>query len=691
MRRGRGGRRAPPTSSSTWPPAAGPGAAGARWPRWRRPCRTPAACTWSTTAPPRWCWPRPRWPPGREIVVSRGELVEIGDGFRLPDLLASTGARLREVGTTNRTALRRLRRRDRPGHRLRAQGAPVELRGRAGSPRARRRSPSWPALRRAGGRRHRLRAARPAPAAARRAGRGHRAARRRRRWSPPAATSCSAGRRPGCCSAGADAGRAAAPAPAGPGAAGGQAHPGRAGGDPARAGDARPGRRCAADPAALRRRARAAAPARLARHGVDADRGRVGGRGGRRRRARASSCPSRPSRCRRRTPPPLRAGDPAGARPGGARAAACSTCACVPAAADDALQRRGAAAPGRAADVHVVATAGHVDHGKSTLVRALTGMEPDRWAEERRRGMTIDLGFAWTDLPGGETVAFVDVPGHERFVPNMLAGVGPVPAAMLVVAADEGWMPQSRRAPRRAGRARTSGTGCSWSPAATWPTRSRRATRRSAELAGTSLAGVRGGVRSAAHRRRAGRAARRARPAGRRAARAGRRRAPSGCGWTGRSPSGAAARWSPARSAAGRMRVGDELELARRPARPVRGAGPAVARRAGATEVAAVARVAVNLRGVRRDGRRARGRAAHPGPRGWPPTMLDVRLHRRRRPVGRLPRELVLHVGSAAVPVRVRPLGGDTARLHPARRRCRCGSATAACCAIPDGAGSPPG
>ena len=93
--------------------------------------------------------------------------------------------------------------------------------------------------------------------------------------------------------------------------------------------------------------------------------------------------------------------------------------------------------------MHVVATAGHVDHGKSTLVRALTGMEPDRWAEERRRGMTIDLGFAWTTLPSGAEVAFVDVPGHERFVTTMLAGVGPVPAVLLVVAADEGWMPQS--------------------------------------------------------------------------------------------------------------------------------------------------------------------------------------------------------------------------------------------------------
>jgi selenocysteine-specific elongation factor len=98
--------------------------------------------------------------------------------------------------------------------------------------------------------------------------------------------------------------------------------------------------------------------------------------------------------------------------------------------------------------MYVVATAGHVDHGKSTLVRALTGMEPDRWAEERRRGMTIDLGYAWMTLPAGEKpagekLAFVDVPGHERFVPNMLAGLGPVPAVMFVVAADGGWMPQS--------------------------------------------------------------------------------------------------------------------------------------------------------------------------------------------------------------------------------------------------------
>lgn len=93
--------------------------------------------------------------------------------------------------------------------------------------------------------------------------------------------------------------------------------------------------------------------------------------------------------------------------------------------------------------MQVVATAGHVDHGKSALVQALTGMQPDRWAEEQRRSLTIDLGFAWTELPSGATAAFVDVPGHERFITNMLAGVGPVPAVMFVVAADEGWAAQS--------------------------------------------------------------------------------------------------------------------------------------------------------------------------------------------------------------------------------------------------------
>ena len=93
--------------------------------------------------------------------------------------------------------------------------------------------------------------------------------------------------------------------------------------------------------------------------------------------------------------------------------------------------------------MHVIATAGHVDHGKSTLVRALTGIDPDRLAEEKARGLTIDLGFASMPLPSGRRVAFIDVPGHVRFLKNMLAGVSGVEACVFVVAATEGWKPQS--------------------------------------------------------------------------------------------------------------------------------------------------------------------------------------------------------------------------------------------------------
>ncbi len=93
--------------------------------------------------------------------------------------------------------------------------------------------------------------------------------------------------------------------------------------------------------------------------------------------------------------------------------------------------------------MRVVATAGHVDHGKSSLVLALTGTDPDRFEEEKRRGLTIDLGFAHTTLPSGAAVSFVDVPGHVRFLRNMLAGVGGVDASLFVVAATEGWKPQS--------------------------------------------------------------------------------------------------------------------------------------------------------------------------------------------------------------------------------------------------------
>ena len=92
----------------------------------------------------------------------------------------------------------------------------------------------------------------------------------------------------------------------------------------------------------------------------------------------------------------------------------------------------------------VITTAGHVDHGKSTLIRAMSGIDPDRLKEEKARGMTIELGFAWVTLPSGREISIVDVPGHERFVRNMLMGVGGVDLALLIVAADEGVMPQTR-------------------------------------------------------------------------------------------------------------------------------------------------------------------------------------------------------------------------------------------------------
>jgi len=94
--------------------------------------------------------------------------------------------------------------------------------------------------------------------------------------------------------------------------------------------------------------------------------------------------------------------------------------------------------------IRTIGTAGHVDHGKSALVKALTGIDPDRLKEEKEREMTIDLGFAWLTLPSGAVVSIVDVPGHESFIKNMLAGVGGIDAALFIVAADEGIMPQTR-------------------------------------------------------------------------------------------------------------------------------------------------------------------------------------------------------------------------------------------------------
>ena len=92
----------------------------------------------------------------------------------------------------------------------------------------------------------------------------------------------------------------------------------------------------------------------------------------------------------------------------------------------------------------IVGTAGHIDHGKTALVRALTGVDADRLAEEKSRGITIELGFAYADLGGGGITGFVDVPGHERLVHTMLAGAGGIDLALLVVAADDGVMPQTR-------------------------------------------------------------------------------------------------------------------------------------------------------------------------------------------------------------------------------------------------------
>ena len=91
----------------------------------------------------------------------------------------------------------------------------------------------------------------------------------------------------------------------------------------------------------------------------------------------------------------------------------------------------------------IIATAGHVDHGKTLLIRSLTGVDTDRLPEEKRRNLTIDLGFAYLPLEGAQTIGFVDVPGHERFIRNMLCGVAGIDSVLLIVAADDGWMPQT--------------------------------------------------------------------------------------------------------------------------------------------------------------------------------------------------------------------------------------------------------
>ena len=305
--------------------------------------------------------------------------------------------------------------------------------------------------------------------------------------------------------------------------------------------------------------------------------------------------------------------------------------------------------------MQVIATAGHVDHGKSTLVRALTGMEPDRWEEERRRGLTIDLGFAWFTLPSGQQIAFVDVPGHERFVPNMLAGVGAVPAVLFTVAADEGWMPQSEEH-----LAAVDALGITHGLLTV--TRSDLAdpagARRQAlgRLAATSLGEVeavavsaRTGLGMAALRDALDRLAARlpqpdpAAPVRLWVDRAFRIRG-SGTVVTGTLPAGT---------------IREKQELLLTPAmEAVRVRGIETLKQP-AGQVSGVARVALNLRGAERV-TPARGMALVEPGRWTLATTLDVRL---AVAGDRPPRQLTVHAGSARTGARLRPLGGLIARL----------------------------
>ncbi len=293
----------------------------------------------------------------------------------------------------------------------------------------------------------------------------------------------------------------------------------------------------------------------------------------------------------------------------------------------------------------VIATAGHVDHGKSTLVQRLTGMWPDRLAEEQRRGLTIDLGFAWTEIDGRQ-FAFVDVPGHERFVANMLAGAGPVPAVMFVVAATEGWMPQSEE---HLAALHALGVGhvlvviskADLDDPSIAIEQVRQRIVDAPVVVGTDLNKVRAELVSLVD----------GLPPPDRDADVRL--------WVDRSFSvRGAGTVVTGTLAAGTIRVGDELEHAGRRV-TVRGL-QSLGR--DQTEVGAVARVAVNLRGIDRQ-HIGRGDAVRT-PGAWLDSEeIDVAL----RAAGKLHRELVLHVGSAAVPVHVRPLGTVGARLRLAR------------------------
>ena len=315
---------------------------------------------------------------------------------------------------------------------------------------------------------------------------------------------------------------------------------------------------------------------------------------------------------------------------------------------------------------NVVATAGHVDHGKSTLIHALTGMEPDRWEEERRRGLTIDLGFAWTTLPSGRKVAFVDVPGHHRFLGNTLAGLGPAPVVCFVVAADEGWQAQSSDH-------RDAVAALDIRHGIIAITRADRAPERAAdvltqaraELADTGMRDAPGVIVSAV----------------------------DGTGLTElRTTLDAVLAQVPAPDARARLRLWVDRSFT------ITGAGTVVTGTLSAGTLASgdrldlvgtsrtqsvtirglqscgrphptlgpVVRAALNLRGVSREAVR-RGDVLLT-PDAWPRTrLLDVR-RTTGTPLSEVPAQLVVHVGSAAVPARLRPFDDDHGRLTLDRR-----------------------
>ena len=309
--------------------------------------------------------------------------------------------------------------------------------------------------------------------------------------------------------------------------------------------------------------------------------------------------------------------------------------------------------------MHVVATAGHVDHGKSALVRALTGTEPDRLAEEHRRGLSIQLGYAWTTLPGAGEVAFVDVPGHERFISTTLAGLGPVPAVLFVVAADDPWMPQAaehlaaldalgvEHGVLAVTRADLADPG---------PARERAL----AELAATSLRGAPAVTLSA----RTGQGLDELRAALVRMV-AALPSPPTDAPvrlWVDRSFTVAGAGTVVTGTLpAGRVAAGDRLEAegTEHRVRAVQSLGRDVEGAEG------VARVALNLAG---DAPVARGDVlVTPG--AWHRTdVVDVRLGPPRLGDGAAPQRPVLHVGSALVGVHHRPLAPGVARLLLDRR-----------------------